>query len=152
MLAVTIDLTVGWDRASVWSPAARLSAGLAWAGALHETGGVAAFSLDTLTLDVCPLRLRPWNLEVGACATGTLGRLGATGSQTYDPATAERPFAATGGAAVVTLPLGHALEIAARGSAGASWIRDAFAFAPSVFYRGAPLFLTASLTAGVRFR
>jgi len=152
MPGVTVDLTAGWDRASVWSPAARLSAGLAWSGTLREDGGAAAFSLGTLTLDVCPLRLLPFDLDVRACATGTLGRLGAAGSQTFDPASAERPFAATGAAAVVTVRLGSALEIAARGSAAASWIRDAFAFTPNVFYRGAPLFLTAGLTAGVRFR
>jgi hypothetical protein len=152
MPGVTVDVTLGWDRPSVWSPAARLSAGLAWSGALHETGGDAAFSLDTLTLDACPMRLSPGKLEVLACATGTLGRLGAAGSQTFDQASAVRPFAAAGGAAVVTLRVGQALEVAVRGSAGASWIRDAFAFAPNVFYRGAPLFLTAGLTGGVRFR
>jgi hypothetical protein len=152
MPGVTVELTVSWDRTSVWSPAARLSASAAWSGALHETGGVATFSLDTLTLDACPLRLLRWRLEVRACATGTVGRLRAQGSETYQQASVERPFAATGGAAVLTLPLGHALEVSARASAGASWIRDSFAFAPKVFYRGAPLFVAAGLTAGVRFR
>jgi hypothetical protein len=148
----TLDLTVGWDRPSVWSLAVRLSAALAWSGTLSETGGMADFSLDTLALDACPLRLAPWKLEARACANGTVGRLVATGSQTYQGQSVERPFAAAGGAALLTLPLGHALEISARASAGASWIRDSFAFAPKVFYRAAPLFLAAGLTAGVRFR
>ncbi len=152
MPGVIFEVTLGWDRASVWSPAARLSTGLDWSGALHEIGGDAAFSLASLTLDACPLRLLPWKVEARACATGTIGRLGASGSQTFDPAPAERPFAATGGAAVLTLSLGSTLELAARGSVAASWIRDSFAFAPKIFYRGAPLFLSAGLTAGVRFR
>ena len=147
-----VDLTVGWDRPSVWSPAVRLSAALAWSGTLSETGGMADFSLDTLALDACALRLVPWKLEARACATGTVGRLVATGSQTYQGESVERPFAAAGGAALLTLPLGRAVEISARASAGASWIRDSFAFAPKVFYRAAPLFLAAGLTAGVRFR
>ena len=148
----TLDLTVGWDRPSVWSLAIRLSAGLTWSGTLNETGGLADFSLDTLTLDACPLRLVPWRVEARACASGTVGRLVATGSQTYQGVTVERPFAAAGGAAALTLPIGNTLEISAHASAGASWIRDSFAFAPKVFYRAAPLFVAAGLTAGVRFR
>jgi hypothetical protein len=152
MAGATLEITVGWDRARVWSPAARLSGGVAGTGALRESGGVARFSLDSLTLDLCPFRLLPGPLEARACATGTVGRLGAAGSQTYEPATAARPFAATGAAAVLAWPVRPALQISARAGLAASWIRDSFAFAPSVFYRGAPLLLTAGLTAGLRFR
>jgi hypothetical protein len=152
MPGLTLDLSAGWDRPSVWSPAVRLSAGLAWSGALSEPGGTAGFSMAAITLDACPVRLASRNAELRTCATGTLGRLGAAGSRTFDATTVERPFAATGGALVVTLPVGQRVEITARGSVAASWIRDSFAFAPAVFYRGAPLLVTAGLTAGVPFR
>ena len=55
------------DRGSVWSPALELSARHGTRDRLVEPGGTAEFALDTLTVDLCPLRLRASALQARPC-------------------------------------------------------------------------------------
>ena len=145
-----IYLLAALDRDALWSPAAVIWATHASSSGLAEPGGTAAFTLDDLTLDACALRLRLSVLEARGCATGIYGRLAATGSKTYSPATVARPFAVAGGALLLSAVLGR-VELTGRIGGGASLIRDSFAFAPSVFHRTDAVTVAASLGLGVRF-
>ena len=144
-------LIAALDRDALWSPAVVVAGTHAWSGNLLESGGTAAFTLDALTVDACALRLHPARLEARACASALYGRLTAAGSDTYSQATASRPFAAAGGAVLLSLELGRFFELSGRFGASASLIRDSFAFAPTVFHRTAAVTLAAGLGLGVRF-
>jgi hypothetical protein len=137
-------------RDAFWSPALFLLGTHAWRNDLVEPGGTAAFTLDAASLDACALRLRVSVVEARACAGGLVGRLAASGSDTYSPTSSVRPFAAVGGSLLSTVGIGSVLEASARVGVGASLVRDAFAFAPFVFYRTAAVVVTPSLGLGVR--
>ena len=137
---------------SVWSPALVLSVIHAWSGALGEPGGTAAFTLDAAHLDACPARVAAGRWEARACGAVLAGRLESSGTNTYAPASAGRPFAAGGASLLLAADLGPRLVLGARLEAAASWIRDAYAFSPTVFHRAAPLTLMAGLSLGLRFR
>jgi hypothetical protein len=139
------------DRDGIWSPALVLRGTHAWTDGLVEPGGTASFALDAVTLDACALRLRLAPVEARACATGMVGRLAASGSNTYLPGSAARPYAAGGGALLAAADLGRFFVISGRFGAGASLIRDSFEFAPAVFHRTAAVTLAGSLGLGVRF-
>ncbi len=139
------------DREALWSPALVVTGTHAWSGGLAEPGGIAAFTLDAITLDACALRLHLAPLEARACGTALYGRLGASGSETYSGATATRPFAAAGGALLLSLEMGRFFELSGRLGASASLIRDSFAFTPAVFHRTAAVTIAAGLGLGVRF-
>jgi hypothetical protein len=123
----------------------------AWSSGLLEPGGTAAFTLDAVTLEACALRLHLAPLEARACGAALYGRLGASGSETYSPATTARPFAAAGGALLLFLQLGRGFELSGRFGASASLIRDSFAFTPAIFHRTAAVTIAAGLGLGLRF-
>jgi hypothetical protein len=146
-----VYLIAALDREALWSPALVLTGTHAWSNGLVETGGTAAFTLDAVTVDACALRLHLAPFEARACATALYGRLAASGSDTYAQATDTRPFAAAGGAVLLSLDLGRLFELSGRFGASASLIRDSFAFAPAVFHRTAAVTFAAGLGLGVRF-
>ncbi len=146
-----VYLIAALDREALWSPAIVATGTHAWSSGLMEPGGTAAFTLDAVTLDACALRLRLSPFAARACGTALYGRLGASGSVTYAPATAARPFAAAGGALLFSLELGRLFELSGRLGASASLIRDSFAFTPAVFHRTAAVTMAAGLGLGVRF-
>jgi hypothetical protein len=139
------------DRHSLLSPAVSASFAHLWADPFTEQGGIATFSLDAGTLDLCPLRFLVPPLGVAACATGAYGRLSARGTETYSPQVASRPLATAGGAMLLTVDLGTRFEVRGRFGAGASLVRDSFEFTPDVFHRTASVTLVGDLGVGVRF-
>jgi hypothetical protein len=139
------------DRSSIWSLGIVLSGSHAFANGLVESGGVADLTLDTLTLDACPLLLRVAVLEARGCASGLAGRLTATGTETYSGMSYTRPFAAVGGAVRLSAVVARYLVLSGRFGAAASLIRDAFEFSPEVFHRVASVTLEMELGLGLRF-
>jgi hypothetical protein len=152
MPGAALGALVARDGAGLWSPALALSWLHAGSGELAEPGGTAAFTLEAAILDLCPVRLARWRVEARACASALVGRLAAAGSNTYAPAAAQRPFAASGAGLRVAVALPHHLQLSGRLEADAPWHRDAFAFSPTVFHRAAAVTLAAGLSLGVRFR
>ena len=152
MYGLALTATFTMDRHSLLSPAASASVAHVWAPPFAEMGGTAAFSLDTATLDLCPVRLIVSPLGVAACATGAYGRLSARGTETYSPRVASRPVVTAGGAMVLTVALGTRLEVRGRFGTGASLVRDSFEFTPDVFHRTASVTLVGDLGVGVRFQ
>ena len=151
MPGIALEAQAALDRASVWSPAVILTLAHVWSRALPETGGTAEFALDLLGLDLCPLRLALGGLEMRACGAGSVGRLAAQGSNTYDPRSVARPFATAGGTVRLSWAFGSRVEARARFGAGATFWRDAFEFSPGVFHRVASVTLVGDLGIGVRF-
>jgi hypothetical protein len=151
MPGLALEVQAALDRASLWSPAVILTLSHVWSGDLAEADGHAAFALDLLGLDACPLRVVVFRLEARACAAGALGRLSAQGSVTYDPRSVERPFATAGGALRLEVPIGSRVEVRGRFGAGAALWRDAFEFTPDVFHRVGSVTLVGDVGLGVRF-
>jgi hypothetical protein len=151
MPGIALDLQAALDRASIWSPAAILTLSHVWSADLSEPAGRAAFTLDLLGLDACPVRVVLLRLEARGCVAGSVGRLAARGSNTYDPRSVSRPFATAGGAVRLTLPVAWRVEARARFGVGAALWRDAFEFTPDVFHRVASVTLVGDLGIGVRF-
>ena len=143
---------VTFDRTSVLSVAVRLTVTHAWRNDIPEAGGRADFSLDGAGLDLCLLRLTAGPVTTRGCATGWLGRLVASGSDTYDPQSHGRLSAALGGAAVVTATLPAAFHVALALDVTRAVTRSEFAFNPQVFYRTPPLAMTLGVGVGRNFR
>jgi hypothetical protein len=139
------------DRDSWWSPAVFLGVVHASRGGFVETGGTAAFVLDVVNLDGCPLRLRLSVMEARACASAMVGRFEASGSDTLGAASRARPFAALGAAAVVAVRLTAVLEMVLRVGGSATLLRDWYVFGPTEFHRARGLTTAASLGLGVRW-
>jgi hypothetical protein len=151
MPGVAVRIFAALDRDSIWSPVLRLTGSHAWRGGLAEPGGTAAFSLDTLGVDLCVLRLAIQIVDLRGCGSGSAGRLSATGSNTYSPNGRDRPFIGLGGAAIIDLALGPLFQLSATMGASDALIRDTFEFSPQVFHRVAATILTADLGLQVRF-
>lgn len=151
MPGIAVEAQAALDRASILSPALVLTLSHVWRGGQMESGGTAAFMLDLLALDACPVRVALLALEARACAAGSVGRLAAQGSQTYEPASVSSPFATVGGTVRLAVLLGSRLELRARFGAGATLWRDAFRFNREVFHQVASVTLVGDLGIGVRF-
>jgi len=151
MPGIAVEAQAALDRASILSPALVLTLAHVWSGGQMESGGTAAFTLDLLGLDACPVRVALLALEARACAAGSVGRLAAQGSQTYEPASVASPFATVGGTVRLAVLLGSRLELRARFGAGATLWRDAFRFNREVFHQVASVTLVGDLGIGVRF-
>lgn len=151
MPGIALYATAGIDRRGAWSPALLLGAVHAWRSGVEEPGGTAAFTLNAVSLDLCPLRFRSSRLEVRPCASLLGGGFSARGTDTQNPVQeSARPFWMLGAAGVVTLALVWRLEASARVAVGANLVRDSFEFSPVVFHEVAPVTLGASLGLGVR--
>jgi hypothetical protein len=151
MPGAALELEAGLERASIWSPAMMLTLAHTWSGDVVEPLGTAAFTLDLVSLDACPLRLVLLRVEARACAAGSLGRLAAQGSRTFDPGSVARAFATAGGAARLAVPSGSRVQVRIRFGAGATLWRDAFQFDRDVFHRVASVTLVGDVGVGVRF-
>jgi len=142
---------IAFDRASPLSLAMRVTAAHDWRNGLPEAGGIADFSLDVAGLDLCALRLSAGPFTSRLCAAGRLGRLAASGSDTYNAQSQVRLFASAGGAALVMVALPAALELVADAELQWALTRDEFAFNPQVFYQTQPITLTLGLGVGRHF-
>jgi hypothetical protein len=137
------------DRGGVWAPALFVGATRVWRSNLSEPGGTASFTLDAATLDACPLRLGGSRLVARPCVSALVGRLTASGSDTPDPATSARPFAAAG--AALTASLGTTVELSARLGIGMTLIRDSYHFGSTTFHRAGGITTTVSVGVGLRW-
>jgi hypothetical protein len=151
MPGIALEAQAALDRASIVSPALVLTLTHVWSGGQMQSGGIAAFTLDLLALDACPFRVALLALEARACAAGSLGRLAAQGSQTYEPGSVTTPFGTVGGTVRLAVLFGSRVELRARFGAGATLWRDAFRFNREVFHQVASVTLVGDVGIGVRF-
>jgi hypothetical protein len=153
MPGVAVYAELDFEQPGLWAPAVVVGGTHVARSAISEPGGVAAFSLDAASLDLCPLRLRFGRLAARPCGSLSGGRLSASGTETRNPADeSHRPFWILGGAAILSSDVIGPLEASLRVAAGANLVRDSFTFTPQVFHTAAPVSIGASLGVGVRFR
>lgn len=151
MPGLGLALGASWDRDGIWSPALRLVAAHHWLHGVSATDGEADFELDTGGLDACPLRIGGVSLALRPCANLQVGRLLASGSNTFQPRSRSRPFAALGASLVLEWLLPANFETSFGLSAGKTLILDEFAFTPTVFHRVSAITLGATLGVSLRF-
>ncbi len=134
-----------------WAPAVELQVAHAWAHGLRQPDGNADFELQSARLDACPIGLQRPPFAARACVAGVIGRLVATGSDSYSPQSHAELWASLGGSVLVTVGLGDLMELQAGFGAGRPLRRYDFAFRPDVFHRVPGLCFQGHLGAGVRF-
>jgi hypothetical protein len=153
MPGAALYLELGLERAGAWAPSAIWGATHVASPEISRPGGVASFSLDAVSFDACPLRLRIARLVARPCASALAGRLLASGSETRNPAgEMRRPFWTVGGSGILSAQLPWLLEASLRVSVGANLVRDSFSFTPEVFHEVGPATFAASLGLGVGLR
>lgn len=135
----------------VFVPALQLSAAHVWRGGFDEPGGIAAFRLSLVRLDLCPLGLRAGPFIARVCATSAAGRLHAGGSRSFSPRSSTRDWLDLGTRLLASLDLGPILQLSAGVALIAPLRRDQFAFRPDVFHRVDVLCLEGHLGLGLRF-
>jgi hypothetical protein len=147
-----IAVTAGWERdtSSVFSLKVALAAAH-HARAWTSIDGNADFTLDVVTLHLCPLRVGPAGVRARVCATGSAGRLAAEGTDTLRTRSASRPFASAGGGAFLTVAPLPRVELTASVEPQAALIRDKFAFGPDVFHEVPAVVVFFGLGAAVTF-
>jgi hypothetical protein len=128
MLGPELGIELEWNPRDVVSTKLALSVSRTWSGGSREIGGVAAFTLDRIALELCPLRLGGQRWDVRPCIDGAAGRFSSSGSDTISPRSAARPWSTLGASARLS---GRPLEwLEPWGSAGiaAALVRDRFQF------------------------
>jgi hypothetical protein len=150
MPGVALTAEIAWRGAGWFAPLLRLSAGRSWASA-DTPDGHAAFRLDAAHLAACVAGLRRGGFAARACASTALGRLRASGSDTYEPHTRARAWAGVGAELLLALDLAGPLQLEAGAGLTAPLRRDRFAFAPAVFHRVAALCGEGQLGLSLRF-
>ena len=139
------------NGAGLFAPALQLQLAHSWASGLSEAGGDADFALDSAALDLCPLGLRGAPFAAYAGFAGTLGRLTASGSNSYAPRTQHELWSSLGGRLLFAVGLTAWLELQAGLGLAGPLRRYRFAFRPDVFHRVPALCLEGQLGVGVRF-
>jgi len=147
-----LAVVAGWERdtASVLSWKVQLIATRHERDTATVDGG-AAFTLDLLTVNLCPLRLGTGAWRARLCGSGSAGRLVVEGKDTLATRTRSRPFVAAGAAASLAVSPHPRVEVAASVEPQAPLIRDQFSFGPDVFHVVPPVVLFFGLGAAVTF-
>jgi hypothetical protein len=151
MLGAAVDIQLAWDRDSIWSPALRLSAAHQALSGWATLGGTAAFALDQVEAQLCPIDLGAARVGLRGCAAGAAGRLTASGSDTFSAESHARLAASAGAAAVLNVALTGHLAVTGEAGAGYALRRDAFEFSPAIFYRVPALTWATSLGLAAQF-
>ena len=134
----------------LWTPLLQVRVTHAWASAT-EAAGTADFQLDRADLVACVIGLRSEVLAARACIAGAIGRLQASGSETYDPNNHARLWLSAGGELLLSVELFGPLQLQAGAGLAVPLRRDRFAFAPRVFHRVAAAVPYGHLGLAVRF-
>jgi hypothetical protein len=145
LLGVGVTLMLAAERSGLWAPALLVGGAHVVRSGLSEPGGTASFTLDAGVIDGCPSRWRWSRVSVRPCASLLVGRLATQGGNTNEPASAVRPFGASGLALAATF--GRTLQISGRLGVGVALIRDSYKF-DTTFFRADWLIISASLGVG----
>ena len=151
MPGVAIYGMAALDREGPWAPALFVGVTRVWRSNFSEPGGTASFTLAAASLDACPLRLRWARVDARPCASGLLGRMASSGTNTDDPSGETRRFAAAGAAVITAVKLSGPVYLSIR--VGVDWTltRDWYEFGGAIFHRAAPVTTSASLGLGARW-
>jgi hypothetical protein len=133
-------------------PALRASLRRAQVGGFETEGGTAAFRLTVGALEACPAMLAfSASAGVRPCVFGELGALRGAGSDTIEPRTVRKTWAALGTAVRLELVVARPLVLDSRLGLAAPLRRGRFLFVPEVFHEVAPVCVQASIGVAGRF-
>jgi hypothetical protein len=151
MPGIAASVLLAFRGHGVFVPALQLSAAHVWLGDLAQPGGIAAFQLTTVRLDVCPLGVRAGALGARACLTSAVGSLNAQGTNSFVPRTSARGWLDLGTRLLASLDIGPVFQVLGGVGLLAPLRRDRFAFRPEVFHRVDVPCWEGHLGLGVRF-
>ncbi|OQX69265.1 MAG: hypothetical protein B6A08_06130 [Sorangiineae bacterium NIC37A_2] len=141
------SVNAGWGqrRTGAWSPALGLE--LSYAAALPSSGalGTASFESGRFGLLGCPSLFALGPLLLRPCAGFHAGFLRAAGSDTFEAASATRPWIDVGVKLVLGIPLSSRLDLELGAEGLYSFNRDTFLFDSEVFFRVEPISAGGSL-------
>jgi hypothetical protein len=150
-----------WERGSILSPAARVSFVHFFGREFDELGGTAYFSLNELSVDLCPFRIGNEVVAIFACGSFSLGELTAEGRETNDATAQKLDWLALGGTLLLELRPVDFFEVELFGTLGAPLARDSFQFGcpagaadcrPNLFHEVPRLTAGGGVALGVFFR
>jgi hypothetical protein len=152
MPGVAAGVMLAYERDSVLSPAMRVSFAHFSRGDFRTSAGTADFTLDAVTVELCPLRAKAGPLTLYPCLLRvTGGELHAEGSDTLAPRARGRPWWVVGSSLVGLVRPSASLELTFTLGAGRPLVRDRFQFEPLEFHRVSGVAFTAGAGAGVTF-
>jgi hypothetical protein len=152
MPGVAAGVMLAYERDSVLSPALRVSYAHFARGDFQTGAGTADFTLDAVTVELCPLRAKAGPLVVYPCVLHvTGGELRAEGSDTLAPRSRGRPWWVVGSSLVGLVRPSSTLELSLTLGAGRPLVRDRFQFEPLEFHRVSGVAFSAGAGAGVTF-
>ncbi len=148
-----LALVAGWERdtASVLSWKVELIAAH-HARDASTFDGTGRFTLDLVTLHLCPLRVGSSIVRGRLCASASAGRTFAEGTDILVVRTRSRPFAGVGGAASLAVSPHPRVEVTASVDPQVALIRDQYAFGPNGFYDVPAVALFFGLGAAMTFQ
>lgn len=152
MLGFGGSLFVAYEREAVFSPALRLTFSHFARSGFEARGGSADFSLDTGSVELCPLRARAGALRLYPCLLRVSGgRLQASGSRTVEAESRSRPWWELGSSLLAQVRPARSFELGLSLAAGWPVIRDHFQFEPVEFHQVSGVIWTLAAGAGVTF-
>jgi len=148
-----LALSAGWERdtASVLTWKIQLVAARHLRDGWGTAYGAADFTLDLVTLHLCPLRLGSRAVAARVCASASGGRIAGEGTDTLVTRSGSRPFGAVGAAAALAVSPHRRVELTASVEPQAPLFRNHFAFGSNVFYDVPPVVLFFGVGAAVTF-
>jgi hypothetical protein len=158
MIGGGVWVSAGRQGSTPWSPAIVVGGVHQRLDGFRSERGAVDFSLNALTIALCPLRWGTDRSFVRPCAAGTIGRLEAQGYDTFDPRSKAVLWSALGTSVdwIVTVGI---MELRAQLAAGAPLSRDKYGFGTAcsgsaceadVFHGVGPVIWSGALGAGVR--
>jgi hypothetical protein len=138
------------ERPSTWSPQMRMTALMYSKDAYLERGGMADFSMLEFQLSVCPLVLRHKQLRLRPCLAASYGRLNASGTRTFVPASESVAWLEGDVQVEVTWQPISMLMLFIAPTAGIPFKRYSFGFEPYVFHQVPSVILSGIAGVGLR--
>ncbi len=114
-------------------------------------GGEARFELDAIRVLACPVRVGRTGYGFRPCATGLGARLTASGHDTDNPQSHERPLWLFGGTLLAEFRPLSVLLMTAQVALSFPLARDRFQFAPEQFHQVSKLVSSGGVGVGVQF-
>jgi len=152
LFGVGVSIHASWVKPrSLFWPKLRLTYSHSTQSGYSARAGTASFTLDNLTLGVCPLALSWASWGLRPCVAGSYGRLTAAGTRTFVPVTEHLTWAELDAQAEITWSPGHNIEIFVAPGAGLGLKRYSFSFLPYAFYQEPRVMLSCSVGVGLQF-
>jgi hypothetical protein len=158
MIGGSLWLSAGREGVGLWSPELVVGGMHQRLDGFRSERGAVNFSLNALTIALCPLRWGTDSAFIRLCAAGAIGRLGAQGYDAFEPRSTAVLWSALG-MSIDWIARAGIMEFRAQLGAGSPLSREKYGFGTAcsgsaceadVFHRVEPVIWSGALGAGVR--